>query len=87
MLPLVFNFPNDLTFYPNFIQGPVSFHKAFETDINVISFIDLSSIPRTTRNLANLRKIGVSVNTADILRNPEASRHVQQVVNETNRTL
>jgi len=37
--------------------------------------------------LANLRKIGVNVNTADILRNPEASRHVQHFVNVTNRTL
>jgi len=37
--------------------------------------------------LANLRKIGVNVNTADILRNPEASRHVQHFVNATNRTL
>ena len=37
--------------------------------------------------LANLYQIGVNVNTADILRNPEASRHVQQFVNETNRTL
>jgi len=37
--------------------------------------------------LANLHKIGVNVNTADILRNPEASRHVQQFVNETNQTL
>ena len=37
--------------------------------------------------LANLRKIGVSVNTADILRNPEATCHVQRFVDATNRTL
>jgi len=39
----VFNFPNDFTFYPNFIQklikDPIRFHKAFETDIIDISFI------------------------------------------------
>jgi len=37
--------------------------------------------------LANLRKIGVSVNTADILRNPEAACHVQRFVDATNRPL
>ena len=37
--------------------------------------------------LANLRKIGVNVNTADILRSPEASCHVQRFVDATNRTL
>ena len=34
--------------------------------------------------LANLRKIGVNVNTADVLRNPEASCHVQRFVDATN---
>jgi len=37
--------------------------------------------------LANLRKIGVNVNTAEILGNPEASCHVLRFVGATNRTL